>query len=105
MEDVSWQHKSASIMAVVGSDSKLTIYDIRSKSKSPASVTERAHKFGGVMAVDFNPFNPNILATAGKDGTAGLWDMRMIHCRFHYLNLTMNGSLAWTPLVVIISFR
>lgn len=38
------------------------------------------------MAVDFNPFNPNILATAGKDGTAGLWDMRMIHCRFHGLD-------------------
>ncbi len=45
----------------------------------------QAHKWGEIMAVDFNPINTHVLATAGKDGTAGLWNMRMIQCRFHSL--------------------
>ena len=86
LEDVSWNKKNGAVLATVGSDSKLYIYDLRADSKSPSQTIGGAHKEKGIMAVDFNPFNYQILATAGKDGTAGLWDMRMLHCRFHVLD-------------------
>lgn len=50
----------------------LNIWDVRSRK----SATEWLLHEARINTIDFNPRNPNIMATSSTDGTACIWDLR-----------------------------
>ncbi|KAJ3099377.1 hypothetical protein HDU97_003250 [Phlyctochytrium planicorne] len=102
----SWSpHTPHSLLATAGVDHNLYVLDHRQigadTSKATVWMSERAH--GGsnnpaITAVQFSPFVPYWLASAGEDSVVKIWDLRFLRtpaCRIdgHYLGVR---SMAWS---------
>ena len=71
------------------------LYDIRKRGRA---VTINAH-LQPVLSVAFNPFDGNLLASASRDQTIALWDMRNTSQPLHSL-VGHKGeiySATWNP--------
>ena len=74
VEDVDWHHKDPNMIASVGDDKSVRIWDTREPQKEVHVVAD-AHE-GDVNCVAFNPINEMLFATGSADKTVALWDIR-----------------------------
>lgn len=76
VEDVDWHHKDANLVASVGDDKILNLWDVRKTDNSkPIHNVVNAHE-SDINCVAFNPVNEFVLATGSADKTIGIWDLR-----------------------------
>mmetsp|Transcript_32694 Transcript_32694/g.49270 ORF Transcript_32694/g.49270 Transcript_32694/m.49270 type:complete len:472 (+) Transcript_32694:201-1616(+) len=99
VEDVDWHRRDCNMIASVGDDKALMIWDVREKNpEKPVHGVQDAHE-GDINCVAFNPINEFVLATGSADKTVAVWDMRNLKSRVQ----TLNGhndqvySLEWAP--------
>ncbi|KAI0195902.1 WD domain-containing protein [Astrocystis sublimbata] len=74
VEDIQWSPQEASVFASASSDGTVRVWDVRSKSRTPALTVQ-------VSAVDVNVLSwsrltTHLLATGADDGVWGVWDLR-----------------------------
>eukprot|EP00170_Pyropia_yezoensis_P003565 contig_14881_g3575 len=99
VEDVSWNHLEAHLLASVGDDRRLLVWDNRASGrKSAATCVTRAHR-REVNAVAFNPYSSHVLATASADRSVAVWDMRNMSTKVHSCEAHGDEvlTLAWSP--------
>jgi len=99
VEDVDWHRRDCNMLASVGDDRALMIWDVREKNPTkPVHAVPDAHD-GDINCVSFNPINEFVIATGSADKTVAVWDMRNLKSRVQ----TLNGhndqvySLEWAP--------
>ncbi|KAJ4783998.1 Histone-binding protein MSI1 [Rhynchospora pubera] len=98
VEDVAWHIKNENIFGSVGDDHKLMIWDVRSSSSDKPVESIIAHELE-VNSLSFNPFNEWILATASKDTTVKLFDLRKIGTSLHTFSSHTDEvfQVEWSP--------
>ncbi|KAL0489096.1 histone-binding protein rbbD [Acrasis kona] len=98
VEDVCWHKHHDSILASVGDDKHLRIWDTRKENNGKPSERIQAHN-AEVNCVDFAPFSEFILATGSADKKLKLWDMRNLKQELHSMEAHMDEvfSLQWSP--------
>ena len=74
VEDVDWHAKDPHMIASVGDDRSIRIWDTREPQKE-VHVVANAHE-GDINCVSFNPVNEMVFATGSADKTVALWDIR-----------------------------
>ena len=74
VEDVDWHAKDKNMIASVGDDRSIRIWDTREPQKE-VHVVPNAHE-NDVNCVTFNPINEMVFATGSADKTVALWDIR-----------------------------
>ena len=84
VEDVAWHRTQPNILASVGDDRKIAIWDDRSIG-APAVVIESPHGKKEINTISFNPFNPFLFATGGSDSSVALWDSRNTKVPLHVI--------------------
>ncbi|KAG6487016.1 WD-40 repeat-containing protein MSI2-like isoform X1 [Zingiber officinale] len=98
VEDVAWHLKNENMFGSVGNDHLLMIWDVRSSASGKPQQSLKAHE-NEVNSLSFNPFNDWILATASKDSTVNLFDLRKLATSLHTC-LSHVGSVVqveWSP--------
>ncbi|KAK1869447.1 hypothetical protein I4F81_011923 [Pyropia yezoensis] len=99
VEDVAWHNHHAHLLASVGDDRRLLVWDTRSPSRAPApSSRSGAHK-AEINSVAFNPFSEFVLATGSADHSVALWDLRSMRAKVHSCDWHTDEVLtvAWSP--------
>nr|WOE55163.1 PhM00029.1 [Neoporphyra haitanensis] len=99
VEDVSWNHLEGHLLASVGDDRRLLMWDTRASGrKSAATCVTRAHR-REVNGVAFNPYSSHVLATASADRSVAVWDLRNMSTKVHSCEAHGDEvlSLAWSP--------
>jgi histone-binding protein RBBP4 len=76
VEDVSFSSQDRNILASVGRDQKLLVWDIRQPAKATSAVLN-AHN-GDINACDFGGVNAHGIATGGSDKIVRVWDSRKL---------------------------
>lgn len=74
VNDVDWHPKDPNMLASVGDDKALIIWDY-SAPESIVQKVDNAHK-QAINCVSFNPVNEHVLATGCADSTVAIWDLR-----------------------------
>ncbi len=97
VEDVAWHRFHNTILASVGDDRRLSVWDTRQNSRHAIKSVEAHAK--DVSALDFNPFNEYLLATASADRTVGIWDLRNLGRKVYSLNGHTDDvtGVSWAP--------
>jgi histone-binding protein RBBP4 len=75
VEDVDWHPLDANMIASVGDDKLILLWDARQPGTSPHQTIENAHA-DDINCVSFNPCNQFLFATGSADKTVAVWDMR-----------------------------
>lgn len=99
VEDVSWNNLEAHLLASVGDDRRLLVWDTRASGRKSASTcVTRAHR-REINAVAFNPYSSHVLATASADRSVAVWDMRNMSTKVHSCEAHGDEvlTLAWSP--------
>ena len=96
VHDVAWHGTHDNVLASVGGDASLKLWDMR--EGETAIDVPNAHG-GCTYSVDFHPFAPFLLATGGADHVVNLWDMRKMDKPSHQLLYHSNEviSVQWAP--------
>lgn len=89
VEDVCFLPGSTNVLASVGDDKMLLLWDLRAGTKAVSTV-KNAHK-ADVQALDWNRADPTFLATGGQDGVVKVWDVR------HFTGAAGGGAQAAAP--------
>mmetsp|Transcript_32149 Transcript_32149/g.83310 ORF Transcript_32149/g.83310 Transcript_32149/m.83310 type:complete len:464 (-) Transcript_32149:92-1483(-) len=76
IEDVCWQPGSAEMLASVGDDQQLMLWDLRTNKASAA--VRSAHGKNDIHCVDWCALDTNMLATACAEGVLKIWDKRKL---------------------------
>lgn len=76
VEDVSFNRVDRNIIATVGRDSQMLIWDTRCATM-PVSSVKRAHN-GDINCCDFGGVDEHIIATGGSDSVVCVWDRRYL---------------------------
>lgn len=76
VEDVSFCGKDRNLIASVGRDSNLLLWDVR-KNDGPAGAVCGAHS-DDINSVDFGGVNGNLIVTGGSDMHIKVWDNRKL---------------------------
>ncbi|KAK9843200.1 hypothetical protein WJX74_008572 [Apatococcus lobatus] len=76
VEDVVWLKGSEHELASVGDDYAVIVWD--SRMPGPATKIAGAHGKEDLHCVDWNPLNPDLLATGAADGSLKVWDRRKL---------------------------
>jgi WD40 repeat protein len=97
VEDVDWHAKDASMIASVGDDKQLVLWDVR-KPDETIHVVKDAHQ-DDINAVAFNPFNEYLVATGSSDNDIAVWDLRKLTSRLQTLSGHTNDvyRIEWAP--------
>jgi hypothetical protein len=82
VEDVDWHPMDPKLIASVGDDKMINLWDVRASSSGASGVTPMhtlrdAHD-GDINCVSFCPGNEHVFATGSADKTVALWDMRTL---------------------------
>lgn len=95
VSEVVWSCHHADILASVGDDRKLILWD--SRQTEPAHCLE-AHNLE-INAVDFNKKDPNMMATGSSDKTVAIWDQRKLTVKMSQLEYHNEGvyNVHWAP--------
>lgn len=95
ISEVAWSGYQADLLASVGDDRKLILWDCR--QNQPAHCLD-AHN-SEVNAVDFNKKDPNLLATGSTDKTVAIWDQRKLTVKMAQLEFHNNSvfNVRWAP--------
>ncbi|CAN8071347.1 unnamed protein product [Agarophyton chilense] len=76
IEDVSFCGKQRNVIASVGRDESLFLWDVRAP-QSPTAYVYRAHE-GDINCCDFRGLCENFIVTGGEDKLVRLWDTRKL---------------------------
>lgn len=76
VEDVSFNRADHNILASVGLDENLLLWDMRTPAR-PTSIVKKAHN-GDINCCDFGGVNPNLIVTGGADCVTTVWDTRRL---------------------------
>ncbi len=76
VEDVSFNRVDRNLIASVGRDKSLIIWDIRQANRA-ASVVRNAHS-GHVNSCDFGGADENLIVSGGSDEIVKVWDKRFL---------------------------
>lgn len=97
VEDVDWHAKDPQLVASVGGDRKLCLWDVNNPTK-PHYVVPNAHA-NDINSVAFNPQNEFVLATGSSDKTIGIWDVRRLDQKLHSLEGHTDDvfTIQWAP--------
>ena len=97
VEDVDWHTKDANMIASVGDDKQLVLWDMR-KPKETVHLVKDAHK-DDINTVAFNPANEYLLATGSSDHDIAVWDLRKMTSRLHTLKGHTDDvyRIQWAP--------
>jgi len=95
ISEVAWSGHQADLLASVGDDRKLILWDCR--QNEPAHCLD-AHE-AEINAVDFNKKDPNLLATGSTDKTVAIWDQRKLTVKMAELEYHNNSvfNVRWAP--------
>ncbi|GAP88906.1 putative ribosome assembly protein RRB1 [Rosellinia necatrix] len=74
VEDLQWSPQEASVFASASSDGTVRVWDVRSKSRSPA-ITVQASAVD-VNVLSWSRLTTHLLATGADDGVWAVWDLR-----------------------------
>ena len=77
IEDVCFCADDSRLLASVGDDGMLALWDERAGGDSMADSAPKAHT-EDVHAVDWSPHDANLIVTGGADGVAKVWDRRSL---------------------------
>ena len=93
--EVSWSAHQPDLLASVGDDKKLILWDVR--QNEPVHVLD-AHD-QEVNSVDFNKKDPHLLATGSSDKSAAIWDQRKLTIKMSQLEYHNSGvyNVHWSP--------
>ncbi|KAF6754238.1 histone acetyltransferase type B subunit 2 [Ephemerocybe angulata] len=94
--DVDWHHYDENILASVGDDKMLMLWDTRDGSKPKLEV--HAHD-AEILAVSFSPANDHLIITGSADKTVVLHDTRAPSKKLHVFESHTDEvlHLAWSP--------
>jgi histone-binding protein RBBP4 len=97
VEDVDWHAHDPNMLASVGDDQILAIWDLREPSK-PLRSKPNAHD-RDVNSVAFCPHDEYRLATGSADHDIAIWDLRNLDTRLHTLKSHTDEvyNLSWAP--------
>ncbi|XP_077246654.1 histone-binding protein MSI1-like isoform X2 [Tasmannia lanceolata] len=98
VEDVSWHLRNENLFGSVGDDRRLMIWDMRASVSNKPQHSIIAHeKYVNCLA--FNPFNDWVLATASKDTTVNLFDLRKLTTTLHTFSSHNDEvfKVEWSP--------
>lgn len=76
VEDVSFNGNDRNVIASVGRDSAMMVWDVRTPAR-PISWVEQAHK-GDINCCDFGGVHEHCIATGGSDSVIRVWDRRFL---------------------------
>ncbi|KAI0783396.1 WD40 repeat-like protein [Abortiporus biennis] len=95
--DVDWHPTHENILASVGDDKKLMIWDTRASSEPTFSVQAHDRE---ILAVAYNPAVEHLLLTGSADNTIVLHDLRSPHKKLHTFEGHQDEVLhvAWSPM-------
>jgi histone-binding protein RBBP4 len=88
VEDVDWHPLDPKLIASVGDDKMINLWDVRASSSgssggvTPMHTLRDAHD-GDINCVSFCPGNEHVFATGSADKTVALWDMRTLKTYVH----------------------
>lgn len=74
VEELQWSPSEASVFASASSDGTIRIWDVRSKSRSPAISMQISDYDVNVMS--WSKQTSHLLSSGADDGTWGVWDLR-----------------------------
>jgi len=74
VEDIQWSPSEASVFASASSDGTVRVWDIRSKSRTPALTVQVSNVDVNVMS--WSRQTTHLLATGADDGAWAVWDLR-----------------------------
>jgi len=78
VEDICWSPGSANLLASVGDDHKMLLWDLR--SSAPCVIVDDAHGHGvDIHCVDWSPLEPHLIASACAEGILKIWDNRKLN--------------------------
>jgi len=97
--DVAWHNHHAHLLASVGDDRRLLVWDTRAASRKPAPTSRSAAHKAEINSVAFNPFSEFVLATGSSDKSVALWDLRNMTAKVHSADWHTDDVLtvAWSP--------
>jgi histone-binding protein RBBP4 len=72
VNEVKWHPRDENLFGSVSDDGQIQIHDTRSQDDHTSTISD----LQSATCLQFNPANPNLLATAGEDAMASLWDVR-----------------------------
>lgn len=80
VEAVAFRPDDHTMLASVGDDSALLIWDTKAPSKAPVSDVQDAHKEGiDVHDISWSAVQKELLVTGGQDGSVRVWDTRKLN--------------------------
>ena len=74
VEEIQWSPSEASVFASASSDGTIRIWDVRSKSRTPALTMQVSDTDVNVM--NWSRQTTHLLASGADDGVWGVWDLR-----------------------------
>ena len=97
VQDVDWHKHDANMIASVGDDKQLVLWDMR-KPAETIHVVKEAHK-DDINTVAFNPMNEFLVATGSSDNEIAVWDLRKLTSRLQTLQGHTNDvfRIEWAP--------
>ncbi|EPT03454.1 hypothetical protein FOMPIDRAFT_1058699 [Fomitopsis schrenkii] len=94
--DVDWHPKHENVLASVGDDKMLMVWDTRASSEPTTKIQAHDRE---ILAVAFNPADDNLLLTGSADQTIILHDLRAPTKKLHVFESHTDEVLhvAWSP--------
>lgn len=74
VEDIQWSPSEASVFASASSDGTVRVWDVRSKSRTPALTVKVSDV--DVNVISWSRLTTHLLATGDDNGTWAVWDLR-----------------------------
>eukprot|EP00475_Leptophrys_vorax_P036070 TRINITY_DN6029_c0_g1_i2.p1 TRINITY_DN6029_c0_g1~~TRINITY_DN6029_c0_g1_i2.p1 ORF type:complete len:470 (-),score=77.81 TRINITY_DN6029_c0_g1_i2:129-1430(-) len=95
--DVSWNYFERALIASVGDDHKLRLWDTRLTNRSSGSC-QNGHE-DQINSCSWSPFSPHLIATASVDKTVIVWDVRKLDKPMQKLVGHKSGLnfVTWSP--------
>lgn len=94
INDLCFNHFDSSVIASVGDDQFLNIWDIKSKT-----LVQNIKQNSEILSVDFSPLNKNFLATSYENKEIKIWDLRNMKTEKFVLNYHSKEvyKIKWSP--------
>ncbi|TRM70420.1 WD40-repeat-containing domain protein [Schizophyllum amplum] len=94
--DVDWHPTKENILASVGDDKMLMLWDTRASADPTSKIAAHDHE---ILTVAFNPAAEHLIVTGSADKTAVLHDLRVPNRKLHIFESHTDEVLhvAWSP--------